>query len=386
MREKKLTFQEKILKHHLTKIYRVVLCIILIVVVIATVHVYKINKVYGDFEVSKTFESIGSSESSVCIYNQSNVLCYSRDGVSAYNAKGVQLWNQTYEMQSPIVYSDGEYVVAGDYKGNTIYVMNASGPTATITCNKILVDLKVSKQGVVIATLDDSSVTWLELYASDGSQIATIKTSMDQTGFPVNLAMAGDNRKMAVSYLKARGNGIQTSMAFYNFGDVGQNATDKIVSGYDYAETVIPYLNYMDENNMVAIGERSMYVYSGKQIPELKAEKEIGTGVLGVYSGANYTALVYPNEEGEDKYRLDVYDLNASLVLSKTFNMEYDNIVIYDKSILIYNSAEVLIWNMKGLEKFNNTIGTDIKAIVPTSDAAKYLVVRDGYMDLVKLK
>ena len=47
---------------------------------------------------------------------------------------------------------------------------------------------------------------------------------------------------MAVSYLKAEGNGIKTSIAFYNFGDVGQNVVDKVVSGYDYDDMIIPFL------------------------------------------------------------------------------------------------------------------------------------------------
>ena len=96
--------------------------------------------------------------------------------------------------------------------------------------------------------------------------------------------------------------------------------------------------------------------------------------------------LVYRNEEGEDKYRADIYDLNAKLVLTKTFNIEYDNIVMSNNNVLIYNSAEVLMWNLKGLEKYNGELGTDIKAIIPTKNEMKFLVVRDDGVEMVKLK
>ena len=386
MREEKLSFQDKIIKHHLTKIYRVILCVVLVIVIAASIHFYREGKVYTEYEVAKAYDSIGSKDSKVEVYNQNNILCYSRDGVSAYNAKGEQLWNRTFEMQSPIIRTSGEYVVAGDYKGNEIYLMNASGPCATITCNKIIVDVNVSQGGVVIATLDDSSVTWLELYASDGTSLATIRTTMDQTGFPVKLSMAPDNKKMMVSYLKARGNGIQTSLAFYNFGDVGQNMTDKIVSGYDYAEKVIPFLHYVDENTAVCVGEDVLQIYYGKQIPELKTQAEVEKDIQSVYCGEGYTVLVYRNEESEDKYRADIYDLNAKLVLTKTFNIEYDNIVMSNNNVLIYNSAEVLMWNLKGLEKYNGELGTDIKAIIPTKNEMKFIVVRDDGVEMVKLK
>ena len=386
MREEKLSLQDKLIKHHLTKIYRIALCIVLVLVVVVSVHFYRQGKVYTEYEVTKTFDPVGSSEGNVEIYNQSNILCYSRDGVSAYNQKGVQLWNQTYEMQSPIVRTNGEYVVAGDYKGNVIYLMNASGPCATITCNKIVVDVNVSSGVVVIATLDDSSATWLELYTSDGTNVATIKTTMDQTGFPVNVSMASDNKKMVVSYLKARGNGIQTSLAFYNFGDVGQNMTDKIVSGYDYTEKVIPYLHYIDDNTAVVIGEDLMQIYYGKQIPELKTETELEKDIQSVFYGDGYTVLVYRNEDGDDKYRAEVYDSNAKQVLTKNFNIEYDNIVVSNDNILIYNNVAVLMWNMKGLEKYNGELGEDIKAMISTKSEMKFLVVRSDGMEMVKLK
>jgi hypothetical protein len=115
MQGKKLTFQEKILKHRLTIIYRIVLSIVLIIAVIAVIRIQIENKTYTDYEVIRESESIGSSDSVMKNYN-GNVLCYSRDGISAYNKKGEQLWNQTYEMQSPIVSVAGEYVAAGDYK------------------------------------------------------------------------------------------------------------------------------------------------------------------------------------------------------------------------------------------------------------------------------
>ncbi|WP_375144224.1 DUF5711 family protein, partial [Acinetobacter pittii] len=35
-------------------------------------------------------------------------------------------------------------------------------------------------------------------------------------------------------------------VAFYNFGDVGQNEEDRIVSGFTYDGVVIPQIQYLD--------------------------------------------------------------------------------------------------------------------------------------------
>jgi hypothetical protein len=385
MQGEKLTFQEKILKHRLTRIYRIVLAVVLVIAVIAVIRIQIENKIYTDYEVTREAGSIGSSDSVMKEYN-GNVLCYSRDGISAYNNKGEQLWNQTYEMQSPIVYIAGEYVVAGDYKGNLIYIMNGDGPCGQITTNKVLLDVSISEKGIVTAVLDDDTVTWVNIYTTDGESIVDIKTSMDQTGFPLKCSMSSDNQKMAVSYLKAQGNGISTSVAFYNFGGVGQNVMNKIVSGFDYDGMIIPFLHYISENDLVAVGENKLLVFSGKQIPELKAEVDIEENVESVFWGDTYTALIYRNDESEDKYRLELYDLNAKLILSKTFDMEYSNIILNDGNIIIYNEASVYIWNKKGLEKYNGDLGGSIKAIIPTQSKTKYIVIRNEGMEVVKLK
>lgn len=385
MQEEKLTFREKILKHRLTRIYRIVLGIVLAIAIIGVIRIQIDNRVYTGYEVVKTAESIGSSDSVIQAYG-GNILCYSRDGISAYDGDGKQLWNQTYEMQSPIVDASGEYVVAGDYKGNTIYVMNKSGSCGQIDTNRVILDLSISEKGIVTATMDGGDVIWLDIYNAQGENIVSVKTSMSQTGFPLKNSMSSDNQKMAVSYLKPAGNGIQTSLAFYNFGDVGQNVTDKIVSGYDYDDMVIPFLHYINENDVVAVGENQLLVFSGRQIPELRAETEIEENVESIFYGDSFVALIYRNSESEDKYKMEVYDLNAELVLSQTFNIEYSNILISQGNIIIYNEAEVLIWNKKGLTKYSGDLGGGIRALIPTDRKTKFVVVKNEGLEIIKLR
>lgn len=385
MQEEKLTFREKILKHRLTRIYRIVLGIVLVIAIIGVIRIQIENKVYTDYEVIKMEESIGSSDSVIRAYD-GNILCYSRDGISAYDDGGKQLWNQTYEMQSPIVDTSGEYVVVGDYKGNSIYVMNRSGSCGEIDTNMVIMDLSISEKGIVTATMDGGDVIWLDIYNAQGENIVSVKTSMNQTGFPLKTSMSSDNQKMAVSYLKPAGNGIQTSLAFYNFGDVGQNVTDKIVSGYDYEDIVIPFLHYINENDVIAVGEDQLLVFSGRQIPELRAKTEIEENVESVFYGDSGVALIYRNSNGEGKYRLELYDLSAELILSQTFDMEYSNVLISQGNIIIYNEAEVIIWNKSGLIKYNGDLGGGIRALIPTNSKTKYIVVKNEGLEIIKLR
>ena len=81
-----------------------------------------------------------------------------------------------------------------------------------------------------------------------------------------------------------------------------------------------------------------------------------------------------------------MYDLNAKMILSKTFDIEYSNILLENGNILIYNEAMVYIWNKKGLEKYNGDLGGNIQAVIPTKSKTKYIVVRDEGLETIKLK
>lgn len=384
-REDNLTFQEKIQRHRLEIIYRSVLGVFLVAAVIIIIRIRYDNLVYSDYEVLKKAESVGSAESVVLPYGDS-IVSYSRDGIAAYNGEGEKLWNETYEMQSPVVDVNGDYVVVCDYRGNTIYVMNSSGSCGKIEINKVILDVKVSSGGMVIATLDDDEVCWINVYDASGNEMVNIRTSMDQTGFPLALSMSSDNKKMGVSYLKTSGNLIEDSIAFYNFGDVGQNVQDKIVSGYDYESTVIPFIRYLNPNEAVAMDDKMLRVYRGSQIPELAAETELPEGIKSVHYGDNLVAVVSRNAEGEETYRISVYNMSGSMIFERTFSMEYKDVVLKNGSVLIYNETDLLMFNKKGLEKFNGSIGTGVKAVIPAGRNTRLLIAREDHLESVKLK
>ena len=64
------------------------------------------------------------------------LLNYSKDGAGCMDTKGNAVWNQTFEMQNPIVDICQNVVAIGDYNGRTIYVMNTGGPMGNITTNR----------------------------------------------------------------------------------------------------------------------------------------------------------------------------------------------------------------------------------------------------------
>lgn len=378
-------YKDRIFKHKLTVIYKTLLLVALCVVVFVIVKVYRDNQVYTSYELVRSMERVGSSSSIFQNY-QGNLLVYSKDGISAYDAGGNQLWNQTFEMQEPIVRQSGEYVAVCDYQGSVFYIMDHKGTVTSVETNMQIVELAVSQGGVIAAALMDDDVVYLSLYAQSGDVISTIKTSMRQSGFPVSFAISPDNLKVGVSYLKAESGRVNSSLAFYNFGGVGKNETDNLVSGHDYDGQIFPLLVYPNETKAIAVGDQQIVLLSGKQKPVLDKELPLEDEILGFYYNENYFAVVKQDHEQAGAYQIAVYDMNAKCRLEQKIDFTYKDIIVQEHRIIIYNEAKLLIVGMNGVVKYDGDLGGNMQSLIPVGTGNEFLAVFEDGIRLIKLR
>ena len=83
---------------------------------------------------------------------------------------------------------------------------------------------------MVAVILDNDDNTWINFYNPDGSLVAENLTKIDDPGYPMDVAVS-DNGVMMVTFQDVDGSKTTSYVAFYNYGDVGQNEDDRIVSG-----------------------------------------------------------------------------------------------------------------------------------------------------------
>lgn len=120
----------------------------------------------------------------------------------------------------------------------------------------------------------------------------TAKTSVDS---PISgRSFLSDNGQlMAVSYLCVKNNQPASFMAFYNFGNTGQNQMDNQVSGYNYVGTLIPQVDYLSDAQALAFSDDGFLTYSGKQIPEESNQITLDDDILSVFHDDQYVGLAY---------------------------------------------------------------------------------------------
>ena len=393
-REKRLgvsqpvNYKDKIKSHKLTILYRAALVIVLIAAVAVFLVVQWKNKVFS--------ESVVVSSTPVTIVQGAmvenlggNILLYSKDGASCIDAKGNALWNQTFEMQEPMLSVCNNVAAIGDYNGRTVYVVSSTGQLGTVNTNLPIRKICVSQSGVVAAVLDDAEVTRILLYNGNentDTSIVDIKAPMDQSGYPMSLSRAPNGKLLAISYLHVNSGEMKSSVAFFNFGEVGKNESDNYVSGYDYPDTVIPYVQFMNNSAAFAVSDDRIVFFEGGEKPANKATALLNEEVQGIYYNEDYVGLVFHNQTGESAYRLDVYNTAGTKIHSQLFDMEYTDIIFSRDQVIIYNDMDCKICNMSGVDKFTGTFEKPSSLLVPTSSNYKYVSVTSNSVDVIELK
>lgn len=382
------SYKDKIKSHKLIIFYRAALVIVLIAVVAAFLVLQWKNKIFTT--------SVVTSSSPVTIVQGArvqalgnNVLLYSKDGASCLDAKGNSLWNQTFEMQNPMIAVCGDVAAIGDYNGRTVYVVSSTKQLGTINTNLPIRRICVSQNGVVAAVLDDAEITRILLY--DGNEntdtsLIDIKATMDKSGYPMSLSLSPNGKLLAISYLHVDSGEMKSTVAFFNFGEVGKNESDNYVSGYDYSNTVVPYVQFMSNNAAFAVSDDRIVFFAGSEKPDSTALAFLDEEAQGIYYNEEYVGLVYHDQTGEAIYRLDVYNTSGNKIHSQLFDIEYTDIIFNKDQIIIYNDMDCQICSISGVNKFTGQFEKPSSLIVPTSSIYRYIAVTSSSIDTIELE
>ena len=377
-------FGALIQKHRLAVFGRTLFVIFVFALLGTLVYVQLKNQVYTSYVILSSIAR-QQYDSSVCLSYGNGFLSYSGDGISYTDAKGNAVWNQAYEMQEPMVRVAGSKVAVADYNGHIIYSISQDGNYIEIDTNLPIREIAVSESGMVAAVLEDTGITWIYLYSSMGETIAYIRTTMQNSGYPSALALSPDGTLLAVSYLTVDNGTAKSSVAFYNFSSVGQNYVDNFVSGSDYADAVIPFLAFLNNDTSFAVADNRLVIYGGGQRPKSVADVLLNEEIQSIFYNESHIGLVFLDTTGNGKYRLDVYNTSGLVETSLYFDMDYKDIIFRKDNIIIYNETQCLLANMNGVERFNGDFQTPYLLFAPIR-GNRYLAVSQESIDIIEMK
>lgn len=372
-------------KHRIEKVYRAGLIIVVILALLVAYMIYERTKVYDEIVVKNSVSHTSFNGTTEAVFD-GGLLSYSKNGASAIDGNGNLLWNQSFDMQNPLMSMCDNTVAFADYGGSTIYLQNSEGKAGSITTNMPIRKIAVSSNGYVAAVLEDVNLTWIYMYDFNGTEIAYVRSTMEKSGYPIDIDLSPDGELLAVSYYYVDCNDVKSSVAFYNFGPVGQNSIDNYVSGYNYANVLVPFVEFLDSKTAFSLSPERLAVYAGAHKPVSVSDLIINDEVLSVYYSNDAIAVIYKNDEFENRYRLELYDTEGKKLLSHLFDFDYSGVTFSNKSIILYGDTSVFFTTYEGELRYDGSFADAIKFVIPTRIPSEFVFVTENRMDTVEFK
>ena len=377
-------YKDKIRVHRTKKLYRALLIIVVVGVVALIVRLQYVNHVYTGYEIANSVER-NSTYDSVDMRLGKSILTYSKDGAHCADSKGNVLWNQTYEIQDLKMATAGSIVGIASYNGRNIFILNENEQMCRITTTMPIRDLCVAENGTSTVVIYDTNVTYLNTYNSEGNMIFNGQTHMSNSGYPAAIGLSPNGKMLAVGYMYVDAGTVKTTVAFYNFGSVGDNYTDYLVSGFDYTDLIVPQVGFLSNSMAYAIGDNRIMFYSGDEQPTVKAEYLLEQEILSAFSGNGYLGVVFAANSEEGRYRMSIYNNSGELKGDYYFDIDYTDIFFEKNTFVVYNESECLIRTYDGKDKFVGTFDMSVHVMMPTDKAYCYVIADDKTIETIQL-
>ena len=353
------------------------------VLILAVVLVYalvKNNKVASSYEVV-TSMSRGDDTSVYYCMMRKGMVKYSKDGVAMTNKSGSVLWNQTYEMASPTMTSAGDYVAVGDIGANTIYIFNEYGQLGRVSTDVPIQEIQISEQGVVAAVLSDTSSNYINLYDKQGNSLGSIKASLENTGYPLAIALSPDASKLAVSYLIVKSGSMQSRIVSYDFSDVeGDHLLDT-----QELEGLYPKAAFLDSREVVLLGEKGFVLYQADS-KKIETQENFESEINSVFCTNQKLGFIFKNEDDNGKYRMEIYNKAGKKSSTYYFDLDYSGMTADDDEVILYNDEEMLIYQMGGRVRFRGTFNTAVTGVMPSWEDGLYWLIDDQSLREIRIR
>ena len=314
---------------------------------------------------------------------------YSENGIEYQKKFGVAEWNIPVSFSHPFLITSDSYALLADQGSNKLMLFGISGKVGELNLKYPIVQADISDQGIVEVILEGENTNFLQLYDKEGNLIADMKSSVDETGYPMTAAISPDGTKLAVSYFSVAGMKSKTTVAFYDFSGQLQNNDVNFMGGFDYEDFMIPKLSFVDEDTLVAFGESATYYYNISDEPKMIKEITFEENIESVFTGKKYTGYIldHSDQSEEGRYRLCLYSKGGGKKLDMTLDMDYETIQIRGNEIYALHDNKCTIINVNGKILFQGELeGNSIETILPAKGWRTYHVIFQDKIVKMKLR
>ena len=157
---------------------KVITIIGIVCALLLAIYLFCVYRTYNNYKVRKTIKIETGTNSQYQAFGEF-VVKYSNDGISYINGTET-IWNEAYEMKSPIVDVCGDYLAIADKNSNTIYIFNKKGKVGEVNTSYPIIKIEVAQQGSILSTLSNpyGIATVFHLNSEETKRVVPIARSL----------------------------------------------------------------------------------------------------------------------------------------------------------------------------------------------------------------
>ena len=280
--------------------------------------------------------------------------------------------------------------VVADKGGNNVYVFNLDGLVSEVTMPYKVVDIDVAKQGAFTCVLESSETNYINMYSSAGQPIYEMQTSINKSGYPIDISISHDGEKLFSSFFYMNGINTNVKLTAYNFGEVGQNANaDRMVGGFTFESEMIPKVEFLTNDIVAAFSDKEIIIYDMKEKPSERARIKYDNEIQSIFYSEKYVGTVERNNTATSTsaayFTMKLYDLNGKEKFEFPFDLNYKQIYASEDEIIFTGGNQCLIVTTKGRTKFRYSFDSQVMNMIPASKSNEYIVTFEDKTETIKL-
>lgn len=324
-------------------------------------------------------------------YFGENMIKYTKDGATYIDASGKNIWTQSYEMKTPMINVNGDYVIIADQQGNDIYICNTTGCTGVAKTQLPITKAAVSAKGVTAAVVEDSTASYIFYFKKDGDELGiNIKMLLSGDGYPVDIALSPDGQQIVMSVMYMTNGALKNKVVFYDFSEIGKNVNNRFVGGFEeeFDDKMVARVRYLNDETVCAFSDKGLTFISVKDvIPDVNViSVPVEEEIESICYSDKYAAVVVDNPSG-NPYRLDVYTTDGNQKVSFDFDYDYTDVKIDGEKIFLFNEESCRVYNMDGNLKFDGQLDFAVSCVRDSKKHMNSMIVAGGeVMKELKLK
>jgi len=335
---------------------------------------------YTRVELTSSLDILSASK---VMGTESGFCAYNRDGAEGYSKDLKTVWNISYDFIDPIGRTSGDKCVFADRGGIDACVTDSTGEVTSFRMPGQIREACISEVGISAFLCDGGEQDYIYLYDFKGEKLLEIRTDVRTMGFPVAIALSPDGKRLVTSYIVIEDE-QSCRVTFYNFGEVGQNYSDKIVGSYNYEDEIVPYLTFVDSEHVCMCSEYSARIFRFRELPEELTHIDYEGSIGGIDVCDEIIAIA--SRDAGNGMTVRQYDKKGNLLSQTKTNVDFDEIRVRDRELFITCSDAFVIYDKDGEEKIRTTIPYRIEAVFPTDSSDRYMIAVPGKVFMGELK